>query len=97
LQSAQAEVEQQVNRLTEMLAQETRRREGAEQQAGEIGQRRRELEAQLGQLGQQLNEAQEQLLAETHLRQQLQVAQKQLGKSLQLAENQQTREQLPVS
>ena len=47
LQAAQADVLRRVKRLTETLAEETRRREGALQQAGEIGQRRSELEAQL--------------------------------------------------
>ncbi len=94
LQVAQAGAEQEVRRLTETLAQESKRRENAEQQAGEIGQRRSELEAQLGQLGQQLAQAQEQLQAETHLRQQLQVAQKQLVQYLQMAESQQAQAQL---
>jgi len=40
--------------LTETLAQETRRREGAEQQAGEISQRRSDLEAELARLRQEL-------------------------------------------
>src|SRR5207253_1512283 len=47
LLAMQAEVEQQVNSLTEAFAEETKRREAAEQQAGEIGERRSELEAQL--------------------------------------------------
>ena len=94
MQATQAEVEQQVKRLTETLAQETRLREGAEQQAGEIGQRRRELEAQLGQLGQQLQESQTQLQAESQLRQELQQAQQELGRFLQLSESQQSQAQL---
>jgi len=47
LQAAQAELEQQVKRMAETLAEETRRRQGAELQAGEIGKRRIELEAEL--------------------------------------------------
>lgn len=94
LQATQAAAEQQVRWLTETLAQESKRRESAEHQAGEIGQRRSELEAQLGQLGQQLAAAQEQLQAETHLRQQLQVAQKQLVQYLQMAESQQAQARL---
>src|SRR5439155_554453 len=60
LQSAQAGVEQQVKKLTETLQEETKLRQGAEQQVGEIGQRRSELEAQLGQLRQELESAHEQ-------------------------------------
>jgi len=40
-------MEQKVNRLTEVLVQEANRREKAERQLGEIGQRRSELEAEL--------------------------------------------------
>jgi len=53
LQSAQAEVEQQVKRLTETLTEETKRRR-VRAAGGKIGQRRGELEAELGQLQQQL-------------------------------------------
>ena len=51
LQTAQAEVEQQVKRLTESLAQETKRRQSAEQQAVELGQLRSDLDAKLAVLG----------------------------------------------
>ena len=64
------EVEQQVARLTEALAGETKRREGAERQAGEISQRRSELESQLtenqqaqAKLQQEFGASQEQLRA----------------------------------
>ncbi|HEV2436629.1 MAG TPA: response regulator, partial [Verrucomicrobiae bacterium] len=92
LQAAQAGVEQKVRQVTETLAEETRRREGAEQQAAEIGRRRSELEAELGQLAQRYREAQEQLQAETQLRHELQQAEKQLVRFLQLAENKQAQE-----
>src|SRR5205807_2006237 len=71
LQTTQAEVEQQVKRLMEALAAENHRRENAEQQAVEIGQRRSELEAELGknkqtqaQLRQELETLQKQLCAQ---------------------------------
>src|SRR5439155_8368239 len=54
LQTAHTEVLHRVKRLTETLAEETRRRTGAELQAGEVGQRRSDLEARLGQLRQEL-------------------------------------------
>jgi hypothetical protein len=75
LQAAQAEVQQQVKRLTEALAQETKRREGAEQQAGEIGQRRSELETELAQNQQ----------AQASLRQELEASQKELEGSGRIA------------
>src|SRR5262249_34136399 len=52
------QVLQGVKRLTETLAEEIKRRQGAEQQTGEIEKKRRELESQLGQLRQELNAAQ---------------------------------------
>src|SRR5207253_4665338 len=55
---------QQVELLTEALAEETRRREGAEQQAGKFGQQRSDLEVELGQLRQQLEEARNQQRAQ---------------------------------
>src|SRR5207249_7616502 len=58
---------QKVASLTELLAQETKRREGAEHQAGEVGKRRTELEAELAQNKQ----------AQARLRQQLEEIQKQ--------------------
>jgi chromosome segregation ATPase len=71
LQSAQSALEQQVTRLTEALAHETRRREGAEQQTVEIRQRRCELEADLtrdrqaqAQLRQELETSRNQLQAQ---------------------------------
>ena len=70
LQAAKADVEQQVQKLTESFAHETKRREGAQQQAETIEQRRSELEAELAknreaqaQLRQQLEQAQKQLEA----------------------------------
>jgi len=63
LQATKAEVEQQVKGLAEKLAEETRRREGVEQQAGEIGQRRSDLEAELARLRQELETSQTQLRA----------------------------------
>ena len=68
LQAVQADVLQRVKQLTETLAEETNRRQGAEQQIGEISQRRSELQARLA----ENKQAQEQL------RQELQAAQKQL-------------------
>jgi hypothetical protein len=47
LQATQADVLQQVKKLTETLAEETKHRAIAERQKGEIGQRRSELEAEL--------------------------------------------------
>jgi chromosome segregation ATPase len=47
LQVARADMEQQIKQATEALAEESKRREGAEQQAKEIGQHRKELEAEL--------------------------------------------------
>src|SRR5262249_8867985 len=71
LQAAQADVLQQVKRLTESLTAETRRREGAEQQAGETDRQRKELESQLAEakqvqadLRQDLERALKQLLAQ---------------------------------
>ena len=61
LQSAQAQVEQQISRLSEALANETRRRESAEQQAKETGQGRSELETQLTQVRQELEASHKQL------------------------------------
>jgi chromosome segregation ATPase len=81
-------VQEKVRRVTEALAEETRRRESAEQQAAEIGQRRSQLEAELAQLEQRYNEAHQQLQTETQLRQELQQAEKQLVSFLQLAEKQ---------
>jgi hypothetical protein len=52
-------VEQQTVRLTDTLAQETTRREGAEQQAGELGKRRNELESQLSQLREEASKMQQ--------------------------------------
>jgi chromosome segregation ATPase len=49
LEAAQADLWQQVKRLTETLGAETTRREDAERQTSEIGQRRSELEAELAQ------------------------------------------------
>src|SRR5207253_1820066 len=68
LQAAQAEVMQRVKRLTETLAEETKRREGAERQAGEIGQYRSKLEAELAENKQ----------AQARLQQELEASQKQL-------------------
>jgi hypothetical protein len=48
LQSAQAELAEQVKRLTEALAEQTGRRESTELPVREICERRNELEAQLG-------------------------------------------------
>src|SRR5207302_11324574 len=64
LQSAQAGVEQQVKKLTEALQEETKLRQGAEQQTGEIGQQRSELQAQLEQLRQELENAHRQAQAQ---------------------------------
>ena len=61
LQVAQAQVEQQISRLSEALAQETRRRESAEQQARETGQSRTELETQLAHTRQELEASHKQL------------------------------------
>ncbi|MCX6923980.1 MAG: hypothetical protein NT154_12345, partial [Verrucomicrobia bacterium] len=70
LQTVLATVEQKVEQLTHELAKETKRREGAERQAGELDKRRSELEAELAtnrqaqeQLQQQLAEVQRQLQA----------------------------------
>src|SRR5262249_28460048 len=70
LQAAKLEVERQVTRLMERLAAESWRREGAEQQAGELGLRRSALEAELAnnkqaqaQLSQELEASQKQLQA----------------------------------
>jgi DNA-binding response OmpR family regulator len=70
LQSVLAPVEQKVKQLTEELAKETKRREGAERQAGELDRRRSELEAELAtnkqaqeRLRQQLAEVKRQLRA----------------------------------
>jgi chromosome segregation ATPase len=68
LQAAKAEVEQEVRRLTERVAAETWRREGAEQQAGEIGLRCSELHAELARNNQ----------AQAQLRYELQASQQQL-------------------
>src|SRR5262249_35838200 len=57
LQSAKADVEEQLSRLTERLGQETKQRESAEQQAAQLGEQRRQLEAQVGQVVQQLTQA----------------------------------------
>jgi len=76
LQAVLAPVEQKVKQLTEELAKETKRREGAERQAGELGNRRAELEAELAtnkqaqeRLRQQLSEVKRQLRAaeENHI------------------------------
>ena len=67
LQEAQAAAEERVAALMATLAEESKRREGAEQQAGEIGKRRRELEAELAENKQ----------AQERLRQQLEEVQKQ--------------------
>ena len=61
-------MQQQVKRLTDTLAEETKRRKGAEQQAAEIGQRRSELEAELTKNKQ----------AQARLQHDLEVSQKQL-------------------
>ena len=45
-------MEQQVKELNERLTEETKRREGAEQQAGEINKQRTRLESEMGQLRQ---------------------------------------------
>jgi chromosome segregation ATPase len=73
LESAKVVVEEQVRRLNEALAEEIKRREGAEQEAGEISQRRSELEAELARnqqiqarLQQQLDEASKQLIVIKH-------------------------------
>src|SRR5204863_78640 len=67
LQAAKPDVVQQIERLTEMLAQETRRREETEQQADETCQLRQELEAQMGQLRQELETAQKELWAQQEI------------------------------
>src|SRR5262249_25426934 len=66
--AAKLEAERQVQRLTDSLTQETARRQGAEQQVVEVGQRRTELETQLAaseqtqaQLQSELEELQKQL------------------------------------
>ena len=69
LQSAYAEVESQVQRLTEALATEGKRREVAEQQTIEIEKRRSELEAELADNRQ----------AQSGLRDELSELQRQLG------------------
>src|SRR5205823_13778746 len=58
------EMEQQLKRLTEALAEESKRRVSVDHQADEIDRRRNELEAQLGQLRQELGDAQKQLHAQ---------------------------------
>ena len=67
LQAVQTEVEQKVVTLTPALEQETKRREGAEQQAGELGQLRGKLETALAAARQE----------HANLRQELEQAQKQ--------------------
>jgi hypothetical protein len=64
----QVQVEHRVTQLTETLAEETKRRERAEQQAGEFGKRRSELETELEQNKQ----------AQASLQQELEASQKQL-------------------
>src|SRR5262249_6835118 len=64
LQSAQANIEQQVQQLANALNEESKRREGAEQRAGEIGQQRGALELELGQLRRDLEKTQKDLLAQ---------------------------------
>jgi len=61
LQAAQVPVELQLKQVTDALAEEVKRREDAEQQTHELGQRRSQLEDQRAQLAQQLQEAQHQL------------------------------------
>jgi len=68
LQEAQAALEKEVASLTDKLATEAKCREGAEQQASDIGQERRQLEAQLAannqtqaQLRHELEQSQKQL------------------------------------
>jgi hypothetical protein len=94
LQAAQDTVEQQVKRLTESLAEETKRRESAEKQTGEFTQRRSELEARMAQLGEELQKAQKQVQAEAQVRQELQQAQGQTQRLLQLAESQRAQVEL---
>src|SRR5262249_53444897 len=64
LQAAQGDVLERVKRLTDTLAEETKRRQGAEREAGETAQRRSELEGQLGQVRQELETSQKQLQAQ---------------------------------
>jgi chromosome segregation ATPase len=65
LQRTQDELEQQIKSVTQTLVQETTRRESAERQATEIGQRRSELDAQLEQLREEFEESQRQLELQT--------------------------------
>src|SRR5262249_54572975 len=60
-QVTQADVFKRVKRLAEMLSAETKRREGAEHQADEVGQQRNELQTQIGKLREELESAQKQL------------------------------------
>src|SRR6185295_9419536 len=64
LQTAQAQAVQQVKELSDNLAEESKRREGAEQKVDEVDQQRSELEAQLEMMLQQLETTQNQLKAE---------------------------------
>ena len=59
--SRQGQIELQVEHLTADLVEETRRRESAEQQTGEVEKRRTELEVQLKHLQEQLEAAHKQL------------------------------------
>jgi chromosome segregation ATPase len=68
LLSAQAQVEQQVKRLTETLAEENKRRENLEQHSSDIGQRATRLEAELAESQQ----------AQVRLRHELETLQQQL-------------------
>src|SRR5207247_5575966 len=67
LEAANSEAELKVKRVTETLAEETKRREGVEHQAGEIGEQKGKLEAELAEYKQK----------ETKLRQELESARKQ--------------------
>ena len=69
LQADRANVLQRIKRLTDTLAEETRRRQGAEKQASESRQQRGELQAELLKINQ----------AQVRLRQELEASQKQLG------------------
>jgi hypothetical protein len=59
LQANRSSTEERIHSLTGALAQETRRREDAEQQAGAIGKRRSELESQLSQLHEEASKIQQ--------------------------------------
>jgi chromosome segregation ATPase len=64
LQAAHAGLELQVNRLTEALAQETSRRQAADQQTAELAKFRSDLEAELSKLRQDLDSSQKLLTSQ---------------------------------